>query len=230
MTAAVVDYFSSAAPDYERYRPRYPAALFDLIDSLALQHECAWDCGTGTGQAAGPLRERFRIVLASDVSSAQLRNAALPPGVGLFAARAEQVPLRDACVDVITVAQALHWFDLDAFFADTVTEAVDAVMQAFYRDVIGPYWPPERRFVDDAYASITLPLSEPRSKSMPMSTEWTVEHLLHYIGTWSAVKCFRDARSGDPVALLSHDLRAAWGTAHTRCVNWSMTVKTGRRA
>lgn len=248
MTSGFADYFSITAPNYARFRPRYPDALFDLLTSLVPDRNCAWDCATGSGQAAGPLCVRFDHVLASDASRSQLAHASVPPTVDLFVARAEYVPLRDACADLITVAQALHWFDLEAFFAEAarilkpggilaawtyklgaVTDPVDAVMRAFYRDLIGPYWPPERRFIDDAYASISFPLSEPRTTALPMSAQWTVDHLLRYIDTWSAVKRYRDAQAGDPVALLSGDLKAAWGDAETRCVTWSMTVRTGRR-
>ncbi len=190
MTSGFADYFSITAPNYARFRPRYPDALFDLLTSLVPDRNCAWDCATGSGQAAGPLCVRFDHVLASDASRSQLAHASVPPTVDLFVARAEYVPLRDACADLITVAQALHWFDLEAFFAEAarilkpggilaawtyklgaVTDPVDAVMRAFYRDLIGPYWPPERRFIDDAYASISFPLSEPRTTALPMRPE-----------------------------------------------------------
>ena len=248
MSSGFADHFSVAASDYEQFRPRYPDNLFDLIVSLVAEREQAWDCATGSGQAAGPLRERFRFVAASDASASQIRHAVVPHGVELFVAQAERVPLRSACVDFITVAQALHWFDLEAFFTEAVrvlnpggvlaawtyklgavSDAIDAVLQAFYREVIGPYWPPQRRFVDDAYASIVFPLAETRSISMPMSAEWTAEHLLRYIGTWSAVKRYRDKVRADPLVVLRNDLRLAWGDAEVRRVNWPMTVKIARR-
>ena len=248
MSAGFADHFSVTAPDYERSRPRYPDGLFDLIASLVADRERAWDCATGTGQAAGPLHERFGHVVASDASCDQIGHAVVPSGVELFVAKAEQVPLIDACVDLIAVAQALHWFDLEAFFAeatrvlkpggilaawtyklDAVTKAIDAVMQTFYREVIGPYWPPERRFVEDGYASIVFPLSKTKSISMPMSAEWTVDHLLRYIGTWSAVKRYRDVNGGDPLAIIGNDLRLAWGNEEVRRVNWPMTLKIAQR-
>ena len=248
MTETFADYFSVTAPDYERFRPRYPETLFDLITSLVVQRERAWDCATGSGQAIGPLVKCFGHVLASDASSAQIRHATVAPQVELFLARAERVPLRDACIDLITVAQALHWFDLDAFVAEAervlkpggilaawtynlcrVNAVIDGVVRSFYRDIIGPYWPSERRLVDEAYASITLSLSDSRSMSTSMSAQWTLDHLMHYFGTWSAVLAYRKTHGSDPVELISSDLHRAWGDVETRRVTWPITLKTARR-
>ena len=236
MTETFADYFSVTAPEYNNLRPRYPDTLFDLMTSQVVERERAWDCATGGGQAVGPLCERFEHVLASDASQAQI------------VARAERVPLRDACIDLITVAQALHWFDLEAFVGEAkrvlkpggvlaawtynlcmVNVAIDGVVRAFYRDVIGPYWPPERRLVDEAYASMTLPLSNPKSMTTSMSAQWTLDHLLRYFGTWSAVQAFRKTQASDPVELISGELKRAWGDVETRRVTWPITLKTARR-
>ncbi len=248
MTEPPADHFSAAAPDYARFRPRYPASLFDYLASLVTDRDLAWDCATGTGQAVAPLVARFRHVVASDVSFAQVTQANRPPGVTFFVARAERVPLRDDCVSLVTVGQALHWFDRAAFFAEvrrilrpdgilsawtynlcTVDGDVDSVVNVFYRDILRPYWPPERSLVEDSYDAIAFPFASTAVVTMQMSAHWTVEELLSYLGTWSAVKRYRDARHEDPVDCIRATLREAWGAIDRRSVSWPLCIRTARR-
>ena len=247
MTEPLADHFSAAACDYDRFRPRYPASLFDYLASLVAERDLAWDCATGTGQAAAPLAARFRRVVASDASFAQITQTSRLLGVNFFVARAERVPLRDDCASLVTVGQALHWFDRAAFFSEakrilrpdgilsawtynlcTVNSDVDGVVKGFYRDIVGTYWPSERSLVEDSYDGIVFPFTSTASVTMEMSARWTAEELLTYLGTWSAVKRYRDARHEDPVDSIRAKLREAWGAVDRRSVSWPLSIRTAR--
>ncbi|MCC6706311.1 MAG: class I SAM-dependent methyltransferase [Gammaproteobacteria bacterium] len=234
---------------YGEFRPDYPHALFEHLAALAPGQELAWDCATGNGQAALPLCTRFRRVLASDASAAQLAEARRADNLALCVAGAERVPLADGSVDLVTVAQALHWFRLGEFFDEarrvlrqrgvlavwtyhlfSVTPDIDALLRHFNREVVGPYWPPQRRMVEQAYADIEFPFAELDTRMFPMAVEWSVEHLLAYVATWSAVARYRQLRDADPMPDFARDVRAAWGDAARREVRFPLTVKTMRKA
>ena len=112
---AFKDHFSGHASSYARYRPDYPAALFEYLATLTPRHEIALDCATGSGQAAVGLAKHFDCVIATDGSLAQLRSAQAHPHVAYLANLAEQPALRDASVDLAAAAQAAHWFDHERF-------------------------------------------------------------------------------------------------------------------
>ena len=170
------DHFSAHASAYARYRPRYPEALFAYLASLCPAHDLAWDCATGNGQAARSLTEHFARVVATDASADQLAHAAPHEQITYHVAPAAQSPLASHSADLVTVAQALHWLDLDAFYAEVrrvlkpggvlavwtygllrINPAVDAVIQRLYTDIVGAYWPPERRHVEDGYRALAFP-------------------------------------------------------------------------
>ena len=176
---AFVDHFAATSASYARYRPHYPAALFDVIASATSARNTAWDCGTGSGQAAVPLAERYGEVIATDPSVAQLARAERTAGVTYVAMTAERCALAAHTVDLVTVAQALHWFDRPAFFAEvdrvlrpggalavwsygllSIEPAIDLLLQRLYVETLGPYWPAERALVDSGYAAIELPYPE----------------------------------------------------------------------
>lgn len=242
------DHFSALAAAYGQFRPDYPLPLFDHLADLAPARDLAWDCATGNGQAALPLSARFRTVVATDASAAQLAEAERTDNLCLCVARAERVPLANDCVDLITVAQALHWFRLAEFFDEarrvlrprgvlavwtyhlfSVTPAIDALLQTFNREVVGAYWPPQRRMVEQSYGDIAFPFSEIETRRFPMAVHWTIEHLLAYVGTWSAVAQYRQQRGADPLADFARDVQAAWGELERREVRFPLTVKTMRK-
>ena len=244
---AFKDHFSTQAADYVRFRPDYPRALFAWLAGEAPAHRLAWDCATGSGQAARALAEFFRRVHASDASQAQLSRAQPLPGVEYAVATAESSGLAPGSVDLITVAQALHWFDLDQFQAEVgrvlapagvvaawsynlmhITPAVDEILRGFYEDPLGPYWPPERRHVEDGYAHLPLPGTPIPAPAFAMVARWSLGHLLGYLRTWSAsVRC-QEVSGEDPVEAITQSLTTAWGEAETREVRWPLTVKAAR--
>ncbi|HSM35916.1 MAG TPA: class I SAM-dependent methyltransferase [Longimicrobiales bacterium] len=242
------DHFSGAAARYERYRPRYPEALFDLLADVAPRRSVVWDCATGNGQAALALARRFEQVRATDASEAQLGRAPRRPRISYVSATAEATPFGARSFDLITVAQAAHWFDLEAFYREArrvaaegavialwtyglceVSPAVDDAVGSFYRDVVGPYWPPQRRWVDQGYRNLPFPFDELRMQPPEMSHVWSAEDLLGYASTWSAVKRFRKATGEDPVeTALRPALARSWPAGESREVRWPLGLRAGR--
>ncbi|MEO7424256.1 MAG: class I SAM-dependent methyltransferase [Fibrobacteria bacterium] len=246
------DHFSGHSSGYARARPAYPEALFAWLAGLPAARETAWDCGTGTGQAARPLSAHFRRVLATDASMNQASRGRAGEGERLLyaAAPAERAPLRDGSVDLITVAQALHWFHFPAFFAEAarvakpgavfaawsygncqVTKGIDAIYDRLYEGILGSYWPPERTHVEDGYARIPMPFAPIAGPAFAMEACWDMEGFLAYLDTWSAVKYYRQTLGGDPLALVREDMARAWGDpALKRVITWPLALKTGRMA
>ena len=243
------DHFSAVALEYAEYRPLYPGSLFEWLTGLAARREVAWDCATGSGQAAVALASRFERVIATDASAGQIGVATRHPRVEYRVAPAEASGLEPASVDLVTVAQALHWFDRPAFYAearrvlrrDGVLAAwtyghpsideprADAALQRFYSATVGPYWPNERALVDAGYRTIDFPFPEVATPSFEMETRWTLGLLLGYVATWSAVTRFRAARGEDPVEELGEALGRSWGDPETpRRIVWPLALKVGR--
>lgn len=244
---AFKDHFSTHSAEYARYRPNYPPALFDWLAQLVPERALAWDVGTGSGQAALGLARHFARVVASDAAEAQLRNAVAHPRVVYKVMPAERGDLDDASADLVTVAQALHWFDFDRFYAEVrrvlkprgaiaawtygvnrIAPEIDAIVQRYYVEIVGPYWPPEREYVDKAYRTIPFPFEEIEAPRFEMQQPWTLDDLLGYLGTWSASKRYAEARGEDPIALIREPLARAWGTSTERTVEWPLYLRAGR--
>ena len=248
MTAPVFkDHFSVAAAEYDHYRPGYPAALLDFLAGAAPRRELAWDCATGTGQAAVPLAARFARVIATDASAAQLAHAVQHPGVSYRQAPAEDSGLPAGAVDLVTVAQALHWLDLGRFYAEVrrvarpgavfaawtysladADPAVDPLVAAFYEEM-GPWWPPERRHVEEGYRNLPFPFEPLEHPAFEIRARWPLERLLGYFSTWSAVNRCRKETGQDPLLALQGRLAAAWGDpTRPRPVRWPLHLRVGR--
>ncbi len=243
------DYFSKHAADYARFRPRYPAAFFDAMAKIAPTRDLAWDCGTGNGQAAGGLAEYFERVIATDASPQQIANAEPHPHVEYRVAPAEASGLGDESVDLILVAQALHWFDVPRFNAEAervlkpggvlfascylfleIEPQIDAIVNHFYHDVVGAYWPPERTIIENGYRDLPFPFPELSLPRFVMEQRWTLDHLLGYLRSWSATQNFIAARKCDPVDQIEPELLHAWGErAVERNVIWPLLVRAGRK-
>jgi ubiquinone/menaquinone biosynthesis C-methylase UbiE len=224
------DNFSTGSDQYALYRPSYPAAMFEYLLSLVPRHERAWDCGTGNGQVAVVLADSFDRVEATDISGAQLASAVAHERVAYSVQPAEKTPFPDGVFDLITVAQAIHWFDFEAFYREVnrtirpggvlaiigynlprISPEIDTVLDRFYRDVVGPYWDRERRYVDEEYRTIPFPYTDIAAPAFAIEVEWNFQHLVGYIGTWSAVKHYRKATGEDPVAAVTPALEKKWG-------------------
>jgi SAM-dependent methyltransferase len=243
------DHFSGHAAIYREARPTYPPALFAWLAREAPDRELAWDCGCGNGQATVALAEHYARVIGTDPSANQIAGAQAAANVEYRVEPAEQCTLADASASLVTVAQALHWFDFERFYpqvrrvlkpgglfaawtyADCRTgdAAIDAIKDHLYVDVTGPYWPPERVLVDAGYRTLPFPFVEIVAPPFPMIAQWDVEHFLAYLRTWSATQRYLKAKGEDPVALIEAEMRAAWGDpSHVREVRWEFNVRCGR--
>lgn len=243
---AFQDHFSGHADAYRAARPEYPAALFDWLADNAPHRQLAWDAGCGNGQASAALAARFARVVATDPSTRQIENAVAHPRIEYRVEPAERSSLADACADLVTVAQALHWLDQGRFHAEVrrvlrpggvfaawaysdcrVDAAIDALKDRVYVDLTGPYWPPERVHVDAGYRDLPFPYEEIVAPAFAMTARWDVGRYLAYLRSWSASQRFLQARGSDPVALVEAPLRAAWGDGE-REVGWEFHVRAGR--
>ena len=240
------DHFSGHASEYAAHRPHYPEALYRFLAEQCQDHKLAWDCATGNGQAALSLTEYFDRVIATDASAEQVAAATAHPKLSYAVASAQSSGLEKASIDLLTIAQALHWFDLGAFFKEanrvvkpggllaawtygdsSVNGEVDAVI-ADVLNAVERYWPPERDIVMNDYRDITFPWTEIEVPPIRMQENWTVDQMLGYFRTWSASKRYQQDCGADPVSLHESAMRHAWGTA-TRTVTWPLTVKVVRR-
>jgi SAM-dependent methyltransferase len=242
------DHFSGHAAGYAQARPTYPPALFDWLVQQAPARDAAWDAGCGNGQAALALARHFGRVVATEPSAEQVAQAAPHPRVE-YRIEAAETPSLDQCsVDLVSVAQALHWFDLDRFHAAVrrvlrpggviavwtyglshVDAAVDAVFHRLYEDVLGPFWPPERRHVENGYAELAFPYASIAAPAFEMRCDWNLDQYLAYLRTWSATQRYLRARSEDPVSLVAADFADAWGEpGRVRTVHWPLGLRVGR--
>jgi SAM-dependent methyltransferase len=215
------DHFSASASDYATFRPKYPAELFEFVASLPERRGCVWDCATGNGQAALPLAERFDRVIATDASAEQIAHATPHPRVSYGVARADESGLDHASVDLVTVAQALHWLPLD--------DALDAIVLRYYAETCGAYWPADRKLVDEGYRSLTIPIDEVAAPSLHIENHLSLGEFGGYVRTWSATNRLAKAIGRDPVVDLENELRAVWGPdSERRLVRWPIHVRAGR--
>jgi len=242
------DHFSAHATAYAEARPRYPDELFAWLATLTAHHDFAWDCGTGNGQAAVGLAAHYDQVIATDPSKQQLVSAFPHARVHYRMASAEYPGLEPDCVDLVTVAQAVHWFERSAFYAQVrevlrpggalaawcyslchIEPAIDAAVQAFYTGEIGPYWPPERALIDDGYSTLEFPFKEIPVPALSMQMRWTLEQFLAYLRTWSAVQKFISKNGRDPVITLNIQLERLWGGSGViKTVSWPLHIRAGR--
>ncbi len=240
------DHFTPVAQEYARYRPRYPDALFDFLATLVGAQARVWDCAAGSGQATAALAQRFAQVIATDISFAQLQQAPQHAHVHYYAARAEQSGLAAASVDLITIAQALHWFDFERFYDEvrrvlrpdgiiaawsygplhTADAALNDVVQYYYREVVGPYWPPERQWIEERYRTIPFPFDPITVPQFTMIFDWSLDDLIGYLASWSATARYVKARGMNPLIDLRAQLQPRWGA--TRSVTWPLAMRVGR--
>jgi ubiquinone/menaquinone biosynthesis C-methylase UbiE len=241
------DHFSDHASDYARFRPLYPQELFQYLVSIAPSNYLAWDCGTGNGQAANGLATVFDRVIATDASEQQLSNATPNPRVEYRTAPAEASSIDAHSVDVVTVAQALHWFDIPKFFAEAkrvikpngviavwsyelmnISPAIDRILHPFYTETVGPFWPEGRELVEQGYRTIEFPFEELPRPEFRMTAAWTMFDFIGYVRTWSATQRFIKSKNFDPVDQLANLLGAEWGPPfQQKAITWPLNIRVG---
>ena len=242
------DNFSKQSDLYSRFRPGYPGQLFDFLFPLVPDKQAAWDCGTGNGQVAVKLSVYFNEVYATDLSSAQIENADKKPNIFYSVENAEEALFPDNSFDLITVAQAIHWFEFKNFYAEAkrtlkpggiiavigydvfrINKKIDLLVDKFYRDTTGPYWDKERKYVDDHYLTIPFPFKEITTPGFAMNYTWEFDHVIGYLNTWSAVQHYARKNNVNPVEKFSEELKTAWGNVLKRKVTFPIFMRTGRK-
>ena len=244
---SVNDHFSRQSAEYQQFRPHYPRALAAYLATVAPGTALALDVGTGNGQAAVDLAAHFDCVLASDPSANQLKHRTPHARVHYLRHPAETLPVRAASADLVAVAQAAHWLDFPRFYAEArrvlrgagvvalwtyslfrVDPATDAVVDDFYRRRVGRFWPPERHYVDAEYRTLPFPLAEFAAPAFEIDAAFSLEALIRYVGTWSAVDRCRAQTGADPLPELESELRPLWSAGETRRLKWPIHLRIGR--
>ena len=241
------DNFSTQSDKYAKYRPTYPFDLFEFLYANVQDKFNAWDCGTGNGQIAFELAKTFENVFATDISQQQIGNALKADNISYSVQPAEKTNFDNGLFDLIVVAQAIHWFDFDKFYAEVrrtakdnallcvvgygkleINEQVDNIISDFYDNVIGRYWDKERKYIDENYKTIPFPFDELQKPNLAITQHWTLEHLIGYLQTWSAVKHFIKQNDYNPVEKLKTEFEKLWDNEQIKKVSFPLLVRTGR--
>jgi ubiquinone/menaquinone biosynthesis C-methylase UbiE len=241
------DNFSTQSDKYAKYRPTYPSDLFDYINSIVQDKQNAWDCGTGNGQVAYELAKTFDNVFATDISQSQIDNALQADNIFYSVQPAEKTNFDNELFDLIVVAQAIHWFDFDKFYTEVkrtakenallcivgygkskISEKIDNVINDFHDNVIGKYWDKERKYIDEKYKTIPFPFDEMQTPNFVNTQRWTLEHLIGYLNTWSAVKHFIKQNGYNPIDKLQSEIEQLWNNEQTKQVHFPLLLRIGR--
>lgn len=239
------DHFSGHASSYAVHRPRYPLALYEWLAGAAPGLDLAWDVGTGNGQVAHGLVTRFARVVATDPSDQQLALAV--PHARIRFARSTYAPdVADGSVDLVAVGQALHWFDLEAFFASVrrvlrpggvfaafaythsrVTPEIDELMRHYHDVTVGHYWAPEHHLIHAGYRTMPLPIAEVDAPAFEIVERWSCARYLGFLRTWSSVQRLIMAEGEAKVLAFEEQLAEVWGRERERAVVWPLIMRAG---
>ncbi|CAM3358261.1 hypothetical protein FLLO111716_06105 [Flavobacterium longum] len=241
------DNFSKQAAAYAQFRPHYPEEMIDAILRHVNAGDCALDVATGNGQVAVLLTQHFEKVYATDISQKQIDHAAQRPNVYYHVEAAERTRFNDHQFDLITVAQAIHWFDFESFYKEVdrilkpdgifavmgygllkTNPETDAIIGNLYRNIIGPYWDAERRYIDEMYQTIPFPFDEIPCPSFANSFNWALDQLVGYLNTWSATQHYIKANGENPVTLIYPELEASWRNSNKEVV-FPLLLRIGRK-
>jgi SAM-dependent methyltransferase len=240
--------FSPLAKLYSKHRPTYPAELFAYLAGLAPGRALAWDCATGSGQAALGLAEHFDAVVGTDISADQIEQAFQHPRVRYVVAPAERSPHADASVALVTVAQGVHWFDLDAFYAEVarvlepggvlavwgyhlarVSDDVDNVLSNYCLDVLAKHWGPGIQHLVRGYMEMPFVDGEIETPPFVATADWNLADMEGFLRSWSATKSYADDIGGDPLGIVWEPLMRAWGDPTSpRRVEWDLFLRVAR--
>lgn len=221
--------FSRQARSYAQFRPRYPKELYDFLLSLVPGKSKGWDCATGNGQVASTLSAYFEKIIATDISSEQLKNAFPAPNVEYRIEPAEKVSFGNEEFDLVTVGQAIHWFDFEKFYAEVtrvlkpggviaafgyarshISPEIDRIVLHLYNGILQGYWDERRQYVEDQYRTIPFPFTEIAAPPFSVQYDWTADDFLGFLETWSAVQNFIEEKRQNPLRMIEEDLRKEW--------------------
>lgn len=244
------DHFSGHSEQYAQHRPKYPDEIYAYLASITPEHLLAWDCGTGNGQAAIGLSKYFDKVHATDASAEQIALASPHDKIDYCVEPAEHVSLDDSSVDVVTVAVAVHWFNLEEFYREVkrvlkpdgilavwtysfseISPEIDQLVRYYYYDVIGEYWPERIHYLEEQYKTLPFPFEEVRSPSFAMEVNWNLNQYAGFLDSWSAAQRYKAQKGQHPLEIIWDKLLSAWGNENDqRLVRWPLYFRIGRNS
>ena len=242
------DLFSQQSKTYARYRPSYPPELFEYLLQFVEERNCAWDCATGNGQAAVILSNYFKLVEATDLSEAQIKNAIQGDHIHYQVGPAEKTSFQDNSFDLITVAQAYHWINWNEFQKEATRvgkpnaviavwaynlftsddDELNRLLKRFYFDIVGPYWDAERKYVDENYTTIPFHFTPLPSKIFETRLAWQKDDFVGYLSSWSSVQHYIDQNKSSPLDLVVNDLDRIWDNDEVKQISFPIFLRIGR--
>lgn len=244
-----LDKFSNQSQTYKKYRPTYPQELYDIILAHTVARNKCWDCGTGNGQVASHLANYFEKVYATDLSQNQIANAIQKENIQYAVERAEQTYFEDDQFDLITVGQAIHWFDFEAFNKEVkrvakhkatlavwgysllrISPELDPLIDHFCNNTVGPFWNKERRYIDEEYETVQLDFEESKIEhNLSIRAKWQIEHLDGFLNSWSSVQNYKREKGGEnPVNTLMEEVKRIWPSGESKEVRFPMFLRLGK--
>ena len=240
--------FSSNSDDYKKFRPVYPKQLIEHLAELAPAHDLAWDCGCGTGQVSTALSKYFKQVVGTDISKGQIKNAVRAGNIIYRVSAEDESGLDENSADLVTCAQALHWFDTDKFYNEVkrvlkpggivavwtynlfrINKEIDSLIDNLYFDIIYNYWPEERKHVENNYTELDFPFTKLATPLFSMEAEWSLDELIGYINTWTGVQNYIELECFSPLEFIEKELAAIWGNKKSKKkIIWPLTVIVGK--
>lgn len=249
MSGAFIDNFSTQSKEYSFSRPTYPESLFEFLYTVTTHNNLAWDCATGNGQAAIGLSKYFKKVIASDASKNQIRHGFQRENIDYKVFSAEYPELDRDSVDIVTVAQGLHWFNLDNFYNNVkrvgkkggiiavwsydmhkINPQIDKVTSRLDIDgeILGNYWDKETKYVKEKYKTIPFPFTEIPVPLFKTTSFWNLRQLWEYMKTWSSVKKYYSENQQDPLDLVKPEVKTLWGEDHNKKeITWNINMRVG---
>jgi hypothetical protein len=241
------DYFSEHAKIYAAFRPTYPKDLYGFIYKHLKEKQCAWDCATGNGQVAHVLAKEFKQVYATDISKQQIEQAAQESNIHYSVSAAESTNFPNHRFDLITVGQALHWFQTDQFYQEvnrtgkkeglvavwgyallTVSPAIDLMFMDFYNNIVGPYWDEARRLIENKYKTVPFPFKQIETPEFEIEVRWNRDQFSGYLTSWSATQKFMKVNGYNPVDKFMFELAPLWTATEIKSVKFPVFLKLGR--
>jgi len=242
------DHFSAQSGQYAQYRPKYPDAMYEYLASITPSHSLVWDCGTGNGQAAVGLAKHFERVYATDASAEQITHAYQNDKVEYHVENAEQISLMSGSVDLVTVAQAVHWFDFDKFYAEVkrvlkpsgvlavwtyalpeISPQVDKAVYKCYAEILSGFWPERIRYIEENYRTLPFPFEEIAPPQFVMEDEWDLGQLTGFLDSWSATQKYIKQNEKHPVKEIWDELSADWqDEKKKRLIRWALYFRIGK--
>jgi len=240
------DLFSEQADQYAKYRPSYPIEFYEYLNSILSNKNNAWDCGTGNGQVAIELAKFFEKVYATDISQAQLENAIIADNIEYSAQAAESSLFENDQFDLVIVAQAIHWFNFQEFYKEVkrtgkrnglicvlgygkleISKEIDPIINHFYQKTLSGYWDKERKYIDENYETIPFPFTEIKAPKFANRLHWTLDHLISYLNTWTAVKHYIHQNGHNPVDRFKLELENHWPKNQMYEINFPILLRIG---